>query len=125
MSQALFQLSVAGFLLLPPLVLWLRFCGSRRLPWWGVFLLLAAGGWLFANAAVYFYYEHLGALVADNPDAPPELLERWVGDGAKRVFALFFGWLHGLVYAIPFLLVYALATRARHARSGAEEGTDR
>ena len=35
-----------------------------------------------------------------------ELMDEFGADGAKLVFALFFGWLYGCVYLLPWLLIY-------------------
>lgn len=92
-----------------PSVLATRFVKSKIMPWWLVFLVITVGSWLLTNATVFFYYEHLGALMHSQENPPQELIDRWAADGAKRVFALFFGWLYGLLYSVPFLFIYLAA----------------
>jgi hypothetical protein len=120
MNRVSFLLSAAGFLVCPPVALAVRYLHPRRLPWWGVALAIAFGGWLFANAGVHFYYEHLGDLLRTHP-SDLELRERWEADGAKRVFALFFGWVYGLVYAAPFLPIFGAAHWWRSRRAVSSE----
>lgn len=95
--------------MLPPLMLAVRFTRPGKMPWWLVLLVIAVGSWLLVNATVFFYYEHLGALIHSQENPPQELIDRWAADGAKRVFALFFGWLYGLLYSVPFLFMYLVA----------------
>lgn len=108
MNHVLYVLSFLAFLTLPiPL---LAFRQLRHIPWWVVFLSMAVLGWLFVNAGVRFYYDYLGDLVAAYGDKPPlDLLDRWSADGAKLVFALFFGWLYALIYLLPWLVIYGAA----------------
>ncbi len=113
MNYTLFQLSFAGFLLVPAVVLYVRFTIGRRFPWWVVLIAIAFGGWLFSNVAVYYYFEAACEDVYGVSDPPTELLERCVNDGAKRVFALFFGWVYGLVYSLPYFLIFWFATWLR------------
>ncbi len=110
--------STALFLAVPPLLLALRFAKPTRMPWWLLVVLTALFCWLFSSLAVYFYYEHLSDLVAAAggvEGAPKDLVNRWQSDGAKRVFAYWSGWLYGLIYLLPWLVIYSLATAARNA----------
>ena len=80
------------------------------MPWWLVFGLLAVVGWLLVNGTVHFYYADFDDLLRPYGDhVPADLLKSRCADGAKLVFALFFGWAYGLVYSIPWLLVYGVA----------------
>lgn len=115
MNRAAFTVCVIGFLLLPPVLLLARLRRPERAPWGLLAVLLLAGGWALVNGSVYFHYEALGDSLARQASPSQELLDRWAADGAKRVFALFFGWLYALVYSIPFLGVYALVARRRRA----------
>src|SRR5262245_60629219 len=102
---------VALFLATAPALLFIRLVKPARMPWWLIVVLAASLGWLWSNLAVSFYYEHLGDLLAQHGgvgSAPQELIDEWQNDGAKRVFALLFGWLYGLVYLAPWLVVYGM-----------------
>ena len=90
------------------------------MPWWLIGILSASLGWLWSNLAVFFYYQYLDALLAQAggiEHAPQELIDRWQNDGAKRVFALFFGWLYGLIYLASWLVLYGMLHAARKAIS--------
>lgn len=87
------------------------------MPWWLLLPLVALVAWLASNAFVHFYYEHLGDELQSYGDNPPsQLLERWANDGAKRVFAQFFGWAYGLVYLVPWLAFYGAFQLVRRRR---------
>ena len=108
-NRILYLSCLGGFLLLPFAVLLLRAFRRKFMPWWLAFLAVAALGWLLVNGTVHFSFAHLGDLIHSYGDNPPnELVERWANDGAKRVFALFFGWVYALVWFVPLLLVYGL-----------------
>ena len=109
MYEALYILTLSGFFVLPPLVLSARFAKPGKLPWWLVLLIIPIGSWLLANATVYFYYDHLGDLIQSQEYPSEELVDRWAADGAKRVFALFFGWLYGIIYSVPYFFIYLTA----------------
>lgn len=76
-------------------------------------------------AAVIFYYDALYdkilAYQAQGLQAPKDLLETWAADGAKKVFALLFGWLYALLYCLPWLLLYGMFSyrnnRQNHTRN--------
>jgi hypothetical protein len=110
--------STALFLAVSPLLVAVRFMKPKRMPWWLLVILAAVLGWLFSNSAVYFYYENLSdrlAAAGGVNGAPQDLIDRWQSDGAKRVFAYLFGWLYGLVYLVPWLVIYFLGVTARKA----------
>ena len=118
MYNALYILTLAGFFALPPLMLSVRFANTKRAPWWLVLLVIPVGSWLLVNGTVIFYYEHLGALIHSQDNPPQELVDRWAADGAKRVFALLFGWLYGLLYSVPYFLIYLAAYFIRRKKQG-------
>jgi hypothetical protein len=107
MNGFLYRSSLWLFLSLPAILLGIRFFRPRLMPWWALPLIVSLLGWGLVNATVFFYYEHLGEVIRDYGDnAPQELTDALVADGAKRVFALLFGWMYGLVYSVPFLIIY-------------------
>jgi hypothetical protein len=78
-------------------------------------LILSLLGWGLVNVTVYFYYAHLGEVIRSYGDnAPEELIDTWAADGAKRVFALFLGWMYEIVYSIPFFLLYGVVSWVRN-----------
>lgn len=113
MYLVLYLSSLTGFFLLAPGALLARYKCKPKMPWWLVFLAIGAGSWFLVNATVFLYYKHLHALMVSHSNPPEELIARWSGDGAKRVFALLFGWLYGLVYSVPFLVLYGVASYLR------------
>ena len=110
------NLFFAAFLLLPILALLAKESGKLRLPLWSIFLLYVAVGWLLVNLAVERYYAYLNELVLSTPDPPEELLNRMQNDGAKRVFALYFGWAYAGGYFLICLWIVKAARALR--RSG-------
>ena len=109
MNQAYYTTCIALFFAAAPLLIAVRLAKPKRMPWWLLSILAALLGWVFSNLAVFFYYEHLDDLLAQAGGingAPEELIDEWQSDGAKRVFALLFGWLYGLMYLVPWLFVY-------------------
>ncbi len=100
---------VAAFLLLQPAVFTRRLLRLSTASWAQLTLWTSLVGWILANGAVYFYFEHLADL-ADQPNPPPEVLDRLLADGAKRTFALYFGWAYGVLYSIPSVAI-AVALR--------------
>lgn len=118
MYHVLYLLTLTGFFLLPPVLLMIRFFHPDKVSWWLVLLTIPIGCWLLVNATVVFYYEYLGALIENHPNPPQELMDRWAADGAKRVFALLFGWLYGFIYSVPFLFIYGVAHFFRRRKRG-------
>lgn len=124
MSYVSFLASTALFLAAAPILLAIRAARPKRMPWWLLGVLAASLGWVLSNLAVFFYYEHLDVLLAQYGGingAPQELVDRWQNDGAKRVFALFLGWLYGLAYLCPWLAIYSAYHVVR--RAGARRET--
>ena len=116
MNASYYQTFVVLFLALPPALLLGRFAFPKRMPWWLLVCLVALFGWVFSNLAAHFYYRHLNNLLAAAGGieaAPQDLVDRWQNDGAKRAFASLFGWLYGLLYLVPWLIVYFIVNAAR------------
>jgi hypothetical protein len=121
LNETYYLACIALFMAGAPLLLALRFAKPRRMPWWLLAVLAAALGWVLSNLAVHFYYQHLDDLIAESGgpnSAPKELLDAWQNDGAKRVFAYLFGWAYGLVYLMPWLVVYLLVNALRRSPDG-------
>jgi hypothetical protein len=105
MNSSLYLFFLSIFFLTPPIILGLKFFGGKRVSWWLIFMIISAIGWLSINATVYFYFEHLTDLLTRSPNNFA-LQNEWQNDGAMRVFALLFGWLYGLIYSLPWLIIY-------------------
>jgi len=106
------------FLATAPALLFVRFAGRTRMPWWLLGVLAALLGWVLANLEVHFYFKHLDDLLdraGGVEGAPQDLIDRWQNDGAQLTFALLFGWLFGLVYLVPWLVAYAVFNAIRSA----------
>lgn len=103
-THCAYVVCVAAFLLLQPAVFTSRLLRLSTASWARLTLWTSLVGWVLANGAVYFYFEHLADL-ADRPNPPPEVLDRLLADGAKRAFALYFGWAYGLLYSIPSVAI--------------------
>ena len=69
--------------------------------------------WGTVLSTVSFYYDHLEVLVKSYENPPEDLLHTYTADGAKKVFALFFGWLYGPIYSIPWLIIYSVGSFLR------------
>ena len=97
MNDVLTFVCVAGFAVLPLVVLGLRATRPKRMPWWLGCLLVVLLGWALILAT---------AMLRETPES-----------GAGKVFALFFGWAYALVWFTPWLLVYGVIQlfRRRHA----------
>ncbi|MFM1767942.1 MAG: hypothetical protein RJA22_471 [Verrucomicrobiota bacterium] len=92
---------VAGFAVLPLVVLSLRAIRPKRMPWWLGCLLVVFLGWALILAT---------AMLSETPES-----------GAGKVFALFLGWAYAVAWFIPWLLVYGVIQlfRRRLARRNA------
>ncbi|MCX6967114.1 MAG: hypothetical protein NTZ46_04930 [Verrucomicrobia bacterium] len=127
MNRIIYLTALWAFFALPPIVLCIRAFRPKLMPWWFAAVLVAVLGWFLVNAAVHFYYAHLDDLLrpyAECNHAPADLLALRCADGAKMIFALLFGWAYGLVYSVPWILVYGLmqavcciARRCRSAKA--------
>ena len=87
------------------------------MPWWLLIFLVLIFSWVLINSTVYFYYGYLYDLIESTSDPSQELLDEFGADGAKLVFALFFGWLYSCVYLLPWLLVYQALKLLRRKQS--------
>ena len=85
--------------------------------WWLLIFLVLIFSWVLINSTVYFYYGYLYDLIESTSAPSQELLDEFGADGAKFVFALFFGWLYGCVYLLPWLLVYQALKLLRRKQS--------
>lgn len=101
MKNVLALICIAGFAVLPLVVLGLRAARPNRMPWWAVFSITLGLGWALA---------FFGAMLREGPET-----------GAGHVGALFFGWAFALIWFAPWLLVYAVVRffRRRHANGNA------
>ncbi len=111
MNSALYYFSLGSFLLLPGLLLSIRYFHPCRMPWWAVAALLTVAGWVLVNGTVYFGFKHLGEMIESHPNPPEEWMEQYVSDGAPRVFAAILGWLYGPIYSIPFFLFFGVVSK--------------
>lgn len=115
MFNLLYHACLGLFLALPPCVLAIRFFKPKRMPWWLVAIIIPLASWVLVLGTVATYYEHLGVLIDSEPNPSDELMEEWASDGAKKVFALFFGWAYGLFYAVPWLALFGIAHLIRRS----------
>ncbi|MFV0254447.1 MAG: hypothetical protein ACK5H2_14055 [Beutenbergiaceae bacterium] len=119
MNTALYYVSVYLFVALPAGVLAIRFLRPARMPWWAAMAIIMVGGWILANAVVYFRFEHLGDLLdAAGPNPPQDLMDAWASDGGSRIFTFILGGLYALIYSTPFLILYAVAAAIRARMRG-------
>ncbi len=107
----LYIAALVAFLVFPVLLLYVKHKLGSRVRWWLIILAVPLLSWLCINAIVVFYYEYLGELIELDPSPSLALVDEWSADGAKRVFALFFGWLPGIIYAAPYFLIWAVIKR--------------
>jgi hypothetical protein len=126
-AHCAYVVCVAAFLLLQPAVFTRRLLHLSTASWARLTLWTSLVGWILANGTVFFYFEHLADL-ADRPNPPPEVLDSLLADGAKRAFALYFGWAYGLLYAIPaaaisFALSLVLRGRGQAPPNKAQQPT--
>jgi len=112
MNDFLFLLSVAGFLLIPPVVFWTVLSRPRlrrARTWWIAIPFVVLAGWIAFLGVTGFYYAALGDELAASANPDPELMEHWAADGAKLTFALFAGWIPALLYsAVIFVVIRAV-----------------
>lgn len=103
-----------SFLTLPMVLLWKHSRKPEKYGWGKMILVMMGGGWLLANASVHLHSAYLDALVESlGGDAPQELVDRLLADGAGNVFALLFGWLYGFFYFLPFAALYEIGRDLR------------
>ena len=102
----MYVLSLMGFLILPPVLLGLRWFQPARFPWRRVLLLNTLVGWALFNALVHFRSARWAQSLKENT-APPskEFGQRWM-DGQPQRMALYLGWSYALGWSCPWLMAY-------------------
>jgi hypothetical protein len=102
----LYALSLMGFLILPPVLLGLRWFRPARFPWRRVLLLNALVGWALFNGLVHFRAARWAQSLRENASAlPTEFSQAWM-DGQPQRMALYLGWAYALGWACPWLMAY-------------------
>ena len=102
----LYALSLMGFLILPPVLLGLRWFRPTRFPWRRVLLLNALVGWALFNGLVHFRAARWAQSLRENASAPPtEFSQAWM-DGQPQRMALYLGWAYAMGWACPWLMAY-------------------
>ena len=102
----LYALSLIGFLILPPVLLGLRWFRPARFPWRRVLLLNVLVGWALFNGLVHFRAARWAQSLRENASAPPtEFSQAWM-DGQPQRMALYLGWAYALGWACPWLMAY-------------------
>jgi hypothetical protein len=104
---------LAAFLIIPVVALIAREAGKLRLSRWIIFFGYLAVGWLLVYLAVQSYLDNLDEPVRNTPHPSKELLDEWQDDGAKEVFALYFGWAFATVYFLACLMIINLVRALR------------
>ena len=106
MNGWMYVLSLMGFLILPPVLLGLRWFQPARFPWRRVLLLNVMVGWALFNALVHFRSARWAQSLKENT-APPstEFGQRWM-DGQPQRMALYLGWSYALGWSCPWLMAY-------------------
>lgn len=95
-----------GFLVLPTVLLTVRWIRPKFMPWWALTLITLTIGWALAFGA---------AITANRP------IEN---SGAPELFALMFGWLYAAAWCLPHLILYGgtrWGLRSIRARSPVSE----
>jgi hypothetical protein len=85
------------------------------MPWWLILIVIAGVGWVLVNVTTYFYGQYVCETFHPS-GAPENELHPCVADGARNVFALFFGWLYALLYSVPYFIAFAVASWSRRRR---------
>ena len=102
----MYALSLMGFLILPPVLLGLRWFRPTRFPWRRVLLLNALVGWALFNGLVHFRAARWAQSLRENASAPPtEFSQAWM-DGQPQRMALYLGWAYAMGWACPWLMAY-------------------
>jgi hypothetical protein len=114
LNQVLLGFDVVAFLLLPVLVLSIRFRAGSRFPWPGVFVAIAVGGWLLGNASIYFYRTCLCEGVRGAPLGTTLARCDQVRDARQFIFD--FGWGLALLYSFPYFGAFFVASWLRTRR---------
>jgi UPF0716 family protein affecting phage T7 exclusion len=113
MSPLNYIVPLSLFVLVPPVLLGTRFIRRSLVPWWVFFLVVATLGWFLVNFSGLAYYETLNNQVKSYTDPPQELVDDLTIISAVLLFAMFFGWFFGLIYSVPWLLIYSLTVGIR------------
>ena len=100
------------FSALPAVLLTSRFLW-RRPRWWVIIPLLVVVGWAAYFLSVVTHFEQLQELVRTTENPSQDLLDEAYSDGGPLVFAALFGWLIALAYALPWLVIFLVATWLR------------
>ncbi len=112
----LYHLFQYAFFLLAPVLLLIKW-NKPQVPWWLIIAIALFAGWALLLGKVVFYYDALYDEITwyqtQGLQAPVQLLDTWAADGAKKAFALIFGWFFALIYLLPWLIVYGLLARYR------------
>ncbi len=107
----LYHLFQYAFFLLAPVLLLIKW-NKPQVSWWLIIAMAIFAAWALLLGKVIFYYDALYDEITwyqtQGLQAPVQLLDTWAADGAKKVFALIFGWFFALIYLLPWLIVYGL-----------------
>ena len=119
----MYALSLMGFLILPPVLLGLRWFRPTRFPWRRVLLLNALVGWALFNGLVHFRAARWAQSLRENASAPPtEFSQAWM-DGQPQRMALYLGWAYAMGWACPWLMAYGSWQQHRgHEKTAAGHG---
>lgn len=103
--------SVVAFLAWPATLLAIRYVRPRWMPWFAILIGVGLIGWVLWGLQISARNEYLDRVVRSlaNPDPNDPLVDEWQADGARNVFALYFGWAISTIYFLPWLGIYLLA----------------
>jgi hypothetical protein len=118
MSKLLSILCFWVSLTFPLALLTIRFLRPRWMPWWLLLPGVMVVGWIMVNVGLHFHYDHLAAVLRATPNPSGELIRKVTADGAPRLLALLLGWAYGLIYLIPWLLVYGFCRLMKRICAG-------
>ncbi len=101
------------FLALPPAMFIAKSYWRWRISTVLLFIGYLVLGWILINLAVWWHFEMLSEKLQDLTAPSEKLMETIQNDGAKRVFALYFGWAYALIYFVFWLLARLVVTRIK------------
>lgn len=107
------SLYLTAFLILPLVSLVAKESGELKLPLWLIFFIYLGVGWLLVHLSVQSSLANIDGLVRNTPHPSSELLDEWQSDGARQVFALYFGWAYAAIYFLACLLVVKIICALR------------
>lgn len=110
MYDVLGSICIFSFLVLTPTLLVVKFTTNKP-AWWLILIMIIVLGWGLVVGTYLFYHLDIMDLISQGRE--DELPDDWANDGASGVFALFGGWFFSLVYFLPWLSIYILATIIR------------